>query len=318
MVEGGAGDGRGRDRVPGLRRPRLPCRHPVAQPVRAREQGASRGGRPRPPPGVVLAVLAPHRLHRRSGDHGCLALPRRLVGFCSWIDRTRRRSCLQLARALDPGRLRLLPLHRQLRDPDGAAAPDEPVADAGVRAGRRRVGRQARRRPRPGGGEGGGPPRRHDLAVGRGVRARRRQARARAPVPGSPGHGQDDAREGARDRIQLAVRVDAGLGLRGDVHRHRRDRGPPARTQGEEARTQVGRSVHRLHRRDRRGRNAPPGAPAVRARGRPVLMERRERLQLLRTVGRAEPERRPDRRDPPLARASLRPARSDPAGRIRS
>ena len=50
---------------------------------------------------------------------------------------------------------------------------DEPVADACVRAGRRRVGRQARGRPRAGGGEGGGAARRLDLAVGRGVRARR-------------------------------------------------------------------------------------------------------------------------------------------------
>ena len=32
------------------------------------------------------------------------------------------------------------------------------LADALVRAGRRRLGREARRRPRPGGGEGGGPP----------------------------------------------------------------------------------------------------------------------------------------------------------------
>ena len=55
------------------------------------------------------------------------------------------------------------------------------------------------RRPRPGRGEGGGPPRRHALAVGRGVRARRRQARARPALPRRAGHRQDDAREGDRD-----------------------------------------------------------------------------------------------------------------------
>ena len=51
-----------------------------------------------------------------------------------------------------------------------------------------------------------------------------------------------------------------GSGLRADVHRHRRaDRALP-RAQGEEARAQVGRPVHRLHRRDRRRRHAPRGA----------------------------------------------------------
>ncbi len=161
--------------------------------------------------------------------------------------------------AVDPDRLRLLPLHRQLRDPDGPSAAHEPRADARVRAGRRGVGCQARRRPRPGRGEGRGAARRHDLAVGRGLRARRRQARARPALPRCPGNGQDDARQGPRDRLQLTVRLDARVGLRRDVHRHRRDRRARARAAREEARAQVGRSVHRLHRRDRRRRHAPPG-----------------------------------------------------------
>ena len=69
----------------------------------------------------------------------------------------------------------------------------------------------------------------------------------------------------------------------------------------EEARAQVGRPVHRLHRRDRRRRHAPPGPPADDVRHRPVLVARRQRLLVLRPVGSAEPDRRPDRRDPPVA-----------------
>ena len=74
---------------------------------------------------------------------------------------------------------------------------------------------------------------------------------------GAPGHGQDDALEGDRDVVQLPVRDDPGLGLRADVHRHGRGARALPRAQGEEARGQVGRPVHRLHRRDRRRRHAP-------------------------------------------------------------
>ena len=77
---------------------------------------------------------------------------------------------------------------------------------------------------------------------------------------GAPGHRQDDDGEGDRDRLQLALRLDPGLRLRPDLHRDRRDHRPLPRPQGEEARPQVGRPVHRLHRRDRRRRHAPPGA----------------------------------------------------------
>ena len=52
------------------------------------------------------------------------------------------------------------------------------------------------------------------MAVRRGVRAGRRQARARAALPRRARDRQDDAREGDRDRLQLAVRLDPGLRLR--------------------------------------------------------------------------------------------------------
>ena len=48
-----------------------------------------------------------------------------------------------------------------------------------------------------------------------------------------------------------------GLGLRADVHRHGRGDRPLPRPEGEAARPEVGRPVHRLHRRDRRRRHAP-------------------------------------------------------------
>ena len=77
---------------------------------------------------------------------------------------------------------------------------------------------------------------------------------------GAPGNRQDDAREGDRHRLQLAVRLHPRLRLRADLHRRRRDHRPLPRLEGEAARPQVGRPVHRLHRRDRRGRDAPAGA----------------------------------------------------------
>ena len=212
--------------------------------------------------------------------------------------------------AVDPDGLRLLPLLRELRDAVRPAAPDEPVADAVVRAGRRRMGRQARGRPRSGGGEGRGQPRRRYLAVRRAVRAGRRQARARPAPLRRARHRQDDAREGDRDGLQLAVHLDAGLGLCRDLHRDRRDHRPHPRPQGQAARPQVGRPVHRLHRRDRRRRDA---APVARNRARRPTSPSRARSTS--TISRffgpwaaREPVRRPDRRDAGLARAALRAA----------
>ena len=249
-------------------------------------------------------------------QHDRLALPRRhVVGHGRLHLREDRRDHHD-AGALGAGRLRLLPLHRQLRDLHGPDADHGHLADPRLRAGRRAVGRQARRRPRPGRGEGGGAPRRHPLAVGRGVRARRRQARARPALRRRARHGQDDAREGDRDRLQLTVRLDPGLRLRADLHRDRRDHRPLPRLEGEAARAQVGRPVHRLHRRDRRRRDAPAGARRRRA-GRRLRAGRHQRSPLLRPARRAQPERRPDPRDAPLARAAVRAPGARPAGAVR-
>ena len=142
--------------------------------------------------------------------------------------------------------------------------------------------------------------------VGRGVRAGGRTPRARHPLPRRAGHRQDDAGEGDRDRLQLAVRHDPGLGVRPDLHRRRRADRPLPGAEGEAARGQVGRPVHRLHRRDRRRGHAPLVARRVddrldhRPLRRPLLL-RAERL--------AHPVRRPDPRDPRLARADVRAAR---------
>ena len=115
---------------------------------------------------------------------------------------------------LDADRRRLLPLPRELPDLHGPAADDGHLADPRLRARRRAVGREARRRARPDRGQGGDPARRNAVAVGRDVRERRRQARARPDLPRRPRYRQDDDGEGDRHGLQLAVRLDPGLGLR--------------------------------------------------------------------------------------------------------
>ena len=213
--------------------------------------------------------------------------------------------------ARDP--LQLLHLLRlQLRDPDGPAALHGHLADPRLRAGRRGLGREARRRARPGRGEGGGAARRQPLAVRRGLREGRRPARARAALPRRARHRQDDARQGDRDRLQLADRDHPGLRLRADLHGDGRGDRPLHGPQGEEAGAQVGRPVHRLHRRDRRRRHAPPVArrgsgpdDAAAAELPRPLLPRPER--------RADRERGPDPRVARLARAALR--RAQPACR---
>ena len=76
--------------------------------------------------------------------------------------------------------------------------------------------------------------------------------------------------------------------------------------QGQAARAQVGRPVHRLHRRDRRRRHAPPvarlGLPAAARLDGP-------RRAVLRPAGRADVGRRPRARDRRLARPHVRDAR---------
>ena len=107
---------------------------------------------------------------------------------------------------------------------------------------------------------------------------------------GPAGHRQDDALQGHRHVVQLPVRDDPGLGLRADLHRHGRRARALAGVQGQAARLQVGRPVHRVHRRDRRRR--PPARRArdrLRAAGRPD----RPRPPLLRAPRRADAGRRP-------------------------
>ena len=77
---------------------------------------------------------------------------------------------------------------------------------------------------------------------------------------GPPGTGKTMLSKGDRDVVQLPVRDDPGLGLRADLHRHGRRARALAGVQGEAARGQVGRPVHRVHRRDRRRRPPPPVA----------------------------------------------------------
>ena len=89
--------------------------------------------------------------------------------------------------------------------------------------------------------------------------------RARAALHRAAGHRQDDARQGDRHGLQRALHGRARLGLRADVHRHGRRRRAVDGPQGQEARAQVGRPLHRLHRRDRRGRHAPRRARRRRA-----------------------------------------------------
>ena len=116
---------------------------------------------------------------------------------------------------------------------------------------------------------------------------------------GSPGTGKTMLAKAHRHRVQLAVRDRPGLGLRRHVHRHGHPRRAVPRLEGQEARAQVGRPVHRLHRRDRRGRHAPQLA-----RRRRLLAARRLEQHPRPPVLR--PERRADRlrrRDAEVVRA---------------
>src|SRR6266508_1695817 len=105
------GDVLPRDRLPRPRRSRLQADDSVAQPVRLRQPGAARRGRRQPPPGVVLALLAPLRPLRRLPGHADLALTRRLVARNDRLARRPRRLPREPAGPLGPDRLRLLPLH---------------------------------------------------------------------------------------------------------------------------------------------------------------------------------------------------------------
>ena len=143
---------------------------------------------------------------------------------------------------------------------------------------------------------------------GRGIRAVRRQARARPAPLGCARDWQDDALEGYRDELQRSVRLDARVRLRADLHRDGRGDRAVSRRQGEAARAEVGRTVHRLHRRDRRGGHASP-EPRRRSdalSGRPCQLPR---PLLLRPQRRVDLDGRPRARDPRVAGAPVPGAR---------
>ena len=288
----------------------------MAEPVRNRRRLAQGRRRHRPSPCFVLAWRpeAHHLPDRRPDDH--LGRPPADPGRI--VELGRQRDCdlrldsrLRSRPAADRPLLQpsvLPPLQRvHLPRPDDA---DRGHADARLRARRRGLGRAPAGRARSGRGQAGGQPRRHALAERRGLRAGRRKARARPAVPRPAGHRQDDAGQGDRDGLQLSVRAHARLGLPADVPRHGRGHRPLARAQGEEARPEMGRPVHRLHRRDRRGRNAEAGS-----RRRSELHRRPSRGRaVLRALRGAEPHRRHDSRDARLARSAVCRAREQAHG----
>ncbi len=300
--------------VPGARRRDRPPDHPLAEPLRHGRHAPARGRHREPPARVDVELVLP------LGDPDLRVPDDRLPLQARQGRSGRERQLLRddqphvehlrdahpIPGLLDADRRDLLPLRRELPDLPRPHADDGRVPDSRLRAGRRRVGRQARPRPRPGRGEGRDPPRRDALAVRRGLRAGRRQARTRPALPRRPGDRQDHDGEGDRDRLQLALRLDSGLRVRTDLHRNRRHHRALPRAQGQEARPQVGRPVHRLHRRDRRCGHASPGA----WRGRAHDPEHRVAAELLRLVGRDEPEWRPDRGERAVAQLDVRAARA--------
>ena len=133
--------------------------------------------------------------------------------------------------------------------------------------------------------------------------ARRPHSEGRA-ADGLARHRQDAARARGRRRSQRAVLLDQRLRLRRDVRRRRRLARPRSVRAGQEER-----ALHRLHRRDRRGR--PP------SRRRPRRRPRRARADAqpaARRDGRLRIERRrhPRRRDQPSRRARSGAAASRP------
>ena len=111
----------------------------------------------------------------------------------------------------------------------------------------------------------------------------------------------------------------SGLRLRRDVHRDRRDRGSDPRAPREAARAQVGRPVHRLHRRDRRRRHAP-GIPQPRLRGTEAAAHRPLDLHELlckRPDGALNPSGDLILEHPSVARAAVRRACAAVAGTVR-
>ena len=152
---------------------------------------------------------------------------------------------------------------------------------------------QRRRRHRR--GQGGARGDRRVPARPAEVLAPRRQDPEGRAARRPSGHRQDAARPRHRRRGGRAVLHHLGLGLRRDVRRRRREPRPRHVRAGQEER-----ALHRLHRRDRRGRPAP--------RRRLRRRQRRARADAEPAPGRdgrlrGERGRDPDRRDQPARRA---------------
>ena len=155
-----------RDLPRGGRRAR-PQADPVADDLRRRERAqARRHHLPAAP--LVLAQEVPPHVHLRLAVPDRRADRRHLPGH-ELDDRDGRRAQGDSRRPRGGAAARSDardPVPDQLPDPVRAAGVPRNPADQGLRAGRRRLGREARGRPRPGRGQGGDHPRRLALAVG--------------------------------------------------------------------------------------------------------------------------------------------------------